>query len=220
MDREPGPGVRTKKSARDRLIRLAATHPEWVLAFQDETWWSRVSPPQGSTWAEAGRPLQVVEQTVPKGERKAISCYGILARCPGDPAWTEQMWVRFVAERPISALTIEFLEWSCQKAQAQGKRALLLVWDNAGWHISHAVKQWLRAHNWGVRQRGEGVRILTCYLPSKSPWLNPIEPKWMHGKRAVAEPNGLIGFGELERRVCVHFGCAVEPHLSLTEKAA
>src|SRR3954447_5306678 len=31
MDREPGSGVREKKGDRDRLIRLAQTHPEWVL---------------------------------------------------------------------------------------------------------------------------------------------------------------------------------------------
>ena len=164
--------------------------------------------------------MQVVAQSVPKGEKKAISCYGILARCPGDPAWQEQMWVRFVEERPVSALTIQFLEWSCSKLEAQGKKALLLIWDNAGWHISHEVRDWIRAHNWSVRQSGKGVRILACFLPSRSPWLNPIEPKWMHGKRAICEPNALLSFAELERRACIHFGCDMEPHLSLAEKAA
>jgi hypothetical protein len=53
-----------------------------------------------------------------------------------------------------------------------------------------------------VRKSGKGVRILACFLPSRSPWLNPIEPKWMHGKRAISEPNGLLPFAELERRVC------------------
>lgn len=195
-------------------------NPAWVLGFQDETWWSRVSPPRGSAWAEEKRPLQIVGQSVPKNEKKALSCYGLLARCPADPTWSEQMWVRFVAERPVSALTKEFLEWSCTKLEAQGKRALLMVWDNAGWHISREVRNWIRAHNWRVRKRGTGVRILACYLPSRSPWLNPIEPKWMHGKRAVAEPDGLIYLAELERRVCVHFDCEIEPHLRVAEKAA
>jgi hypothetical protein len=130
------------------------------------------------------------------------------------------MWLRFVAERPVSALTIEFLEWSCTKAQTQGKTALLLIWDNAGWHISHEVKRWIRSHNWSARTSGKGVRIVACFLPSKSPWLNPIGPKWMHGKRAVAEPNGLITTEELERRVCVHFDCEIEPHLTAAEEAA
>jgi hypothetical protein len=38
-------------------------------------------------------------------------------------------------------------------------------------------------------------------LPSKSPWLNPIEPKWVHGKRAVSEPDRLLSADELEARV-------------------
>jgi hypothetical protein len=30
--------------------------------------------------------------------------------------------------------------------------------------------------------------------PAKhSPWLNAIEPKWVHGKRKVVEPDGLLG---------------------------
>lgn len=220
MDPQPGSRVRPKKSARDRLIRLAARNPEWVLGFQDETWWSRVTPAQGSAWAEAQQPLRLVEQAVPKGEKKALSCYGLLARCPADPAWSEQMWVRLVAERPVSVLTLEFLEWSCARLEAAGKRALLMVWDNAGWHISREVRRWIRVHNWSVRRRGKGVRIVACYLPSRSPWLNPIEPKWMHGTRAVAEPDGLIMLEELERRVCVHFDCEIEPHLCVAEKAA
>jgi transposase len=191
-----------------------------VLGFQDETWWSRVTPPQGSAWAAEGRPLQVVGQSVPKGEKKAKSCFGLLTRCPGDSAWEEQMWLRFIAERPVGALTIQFLEWCCERAEQAGKRALLLIWDNAGWHISYEVRGWIRSHNWSVRQSGRGVRILACYLPSRSPWLNPIEPKWMHAKRAIAEPNALLSFEELERRVCAHFGCERETHLSLVEKAA
>ncbi len=64
------------------------------------------------------------------------------------------------------------------------------------------------------------MRIVACYLPLKRPWLNPIEPKWMHGKRAVSEPDELLDLIELERRVRVHFGCAVEPHVRITEEAA
>jgi hypothetical protein len=28
-----------------------------------------------------------------------------------------------------------------------------------------------------------------CFLPKKSPWLSAIEPKWVHGKRKVVEPD-------------------------------
>jgi transposase len=130
------------------------------------------------------------------------------------------MLLRFVDDRPVSALTTRFLAWCCEHLRAAGKTALLLVWDNAAWHVGKAVRAWIRAHNRGVRAAGRGVRIVACPLPSKSPWLNPIEPKWLHGKRRVAEPARLLTARELADRVCAALGCAHEPHLSLTDDAA
>lgn len=43
-------------------------------------------------------------------------------------------------------------------------------------------------------------------LPRESPWLNPIEPKWVHGKRRVVEPNGLLTTNALAERVCAAYG--------------
>ena len=54
---------------------------------------------------------------------------------------------------------------------------MLLVWDNASWHDSQIVRTWLRAHNRQVKQTGQGVRLLACYLPVKSPWLNGCDLK-------------------------------------------
>jgi hypothetical protein len=65
------------------------------------------------------------------------------------------------------------------------------------------------------------VRIVTCLLPKKSPWLNAIEPKWIHGKRRVVESDGLLGtYEELAERVCAAFGCPHYEHLSITENVA
>ncbi len=93
----------------------------------------------------------------------------------------------------------------------------VLIWDNASWHISKAVRAWVRAYNRQVRQRGHGVRLLVCGLPVKSPWLNPIEPKWVpkwvHGKRAIVEPARLLTAQEVAERVCAYFDCAHEDHL-------
>jgi DDE superfamily endonuclease len=130
------------------------------------------------------------------------------------------MWLRFVDGRPLSAVTTAFLAWCAARAAAAGKRALLLVWDNASWHISQAVRDWIRAHNRRVKANGEGVRIVAGQLPVKSPWLNPIEPHWVHGKRRVAEPARLLAAHELADRVCKTFGCAYDPHPSVPKKAA
>ena len=205
---------------------MAEGHPEYALGFQDETWWSRVTQPSLHAWAEEGQALRLIEQTATKDdpdpaariEPKALACYGLLLSCPAAPdTLPEQVWLRFVEGRPISAVTTQYLAWCCEKLEEMGKRALLMIWDNAPWHISKAVRHWIREHNRQVRQSGQGVRLVSCYLPTKSPWLNRIEPHWVHGKRHVVEPARLLTAQELADRVCAHFGCKHESHLAVTE---
>jgi hypothetical protein len=194
-----------------------------VLGFADEGWWSRFEQPALHTWSEPDQPLRLVAQSVANDDPDptALACYGLLVhvRDEGQPPW-EEMWLRCVEGRPVSGLTTQFLAWCGEQLARLGKRARLLVWDNAGWHISQAVHGWIREHNRRVKQEGTGVRIIRCLLPSKSPWLNPIEPKWRHGKRHVVEPDGLLRAAELECRVCACFGCAQEPHLAIPQEAA
>ena len=223
MDHQPGPGVRAEKRARDRLIRLAQAHPDWALGFEDEVWWSRLARPALHRWAKPDQPLRLVEQTVARDDPdpQVLACYGLLVRwVTATRGWHEEAWLRFVDGRPVSGITTQYLAWCCAKLEAAGKQALLLVWDNAPWHVSRAVRGWIRAHNRRVKQAGTGVRILACYLPIKSPWLNPIEPKWAHGKRKVAEPDGLLTARELAERVCEAFGCAYQDHLTVLKDVA
>ncbi len=206
---------------RDRLIRLARTHPDWALGFADEVWWSRVAQPAVRAWTATGQPLRLVEQAVATGERKALACYGLLLRtwaAATDPA--EALWLRFVDGRPISAVTTAYLAWCCARLAAAGKTALLLVWDNASWHISQEVRAWIAAHNRAAKAAGAGVRIVCCPLPVKSPWLNPIEPKWTHGKKRVAEPARLLTADELEARVYEALHADHADHLTMPKKAA
>jgi len=116
------------------------------------------------------------------------------------------MLLRFVDGRPVSAVTTQFLEWLTARLAAEGKKALLMVWDNASWHVSQAVRAWLKAHKRRIKRDG-GCRIVVCPLPSKSPWLNRIEPKWVHGKRAIAEPDRKLGADELKHRICAYYEC-------------
>jgi len=117
------------------------------------------------------------------------------------------MLLRFVDGRPVSPVTCAFLAWVAEHLAADGVRVLVLVWDNASWHISREVRDWIRARNRAVKQAGRGCRLLICRLPSKSPWLNPIEPKWVHGKRAVVEPARKLAGSELKQRLCHHYRC-------------
>jgi hypothetical protein len=196
---------------------LASTRPDWVVGFADETWWSRLARPALHAWSEDA-PLRLVEQTVAKDDPdpKALACYGLLLR---DGLRPETVWLRFVEGRPVSTVTTAFLAWCAERLAATGAATLLLVWDNASWHVSGAVRTWLREHNQRAHREGS-VRIVPCFLPHKSPWLNPIEPKWVHGRRRVVEPARLLSADELADRVCAAFGCPHHPHLAIPEKAA
>jgi hypothetical protein len=132
----------------------------------------------------------------------------------------EHLWLRFVTPRPISALTVEFLTWVCTKLRAGGKTALVLVWDNASWHRSQVVRDWIREHNQQVKRDRQGLRLVPCSWPIKSPWFNPLEAHWVHGKRAVVEPSPLLTAGELMERVHTHFGCPHHEPLVIPQKVS
>ena len=130
------------------------------------------------------------------------------------------MSLRFVNGRPVSDITTQFLDWCCAELQKQGKTAWLLIWDNASWDNSKMVRSWIRQHNSIVKKEKKGVRILPLYLPTRSPWLNPIEPKWVHGKRNVVEKDGLLTAKQLVERVSAYYGSPSEPHLAIPKKVA
>jgi hypothetical protein len=172
-----------------------------VLGYQDEVWWSRLARPDLHAWA-GPEPLRLHEPPAKAEDPdpKALACYGLLR---GD---TGGMLLRFVAGRPVSQVTEDFLAWVCEQLAAEGKTALLLIWDNAAWHVSARARGWIRAHNRRAKVEG-GVRIVACHLPVKAPWLNAIEPKWVHGKRAIVEPGRRLTAAEVVERVCGYYGC-------------
>lgn len=188
-------------------------------------WWSRFAQPRMHAWAEEGKPLRLQEfeapkvAKTPKGQKgdsdpkepKALCCYGLLREDTG------QMLLRFVDGRPVSHVSTAYLDWVCERLAEEGKRVLVLIWDNASWHISREVRNWIRGHNQQVlcdRREGKlGVQIIPCLLPTKSPWLNNIEPKWIHGKRAVVEPSSVLPAHQLADRICDYFGSDHHEHL-------
>jgi hypothetical protein len=179
-----------------------------VVGFQDECWWTRLAQPDVFAWA-GGDPLRLSGNARdPKGGREAAACYGVLRQDTGG------MMLRFCEGRPVSATTEDFLGWVCEQLAAEGKRVFVLVWDNAAWHVSKRVRQWIDRHNRRVRRAKSGCRIRVCGLPVKAPWLNPIEPKWVHGKRAIVEPDRKLSAGEVQQRACDYYGCKLQPLLA------
>src|SRR5829696_8443424 len=214
VDHLSRPLVRKKKRRRDRLMEVAGADPKWAVGFEDECWWSRFALPTLNAWAEEGKPPRLIQRSVAKDdpEPKAISCYGLYL------PEIDETWIRFVDGRPVSSITTRFLSWSLEKLEEIGKKFLVLIWDNASWHVSKEVRRWLGKHNRRVKESGCGVRIVGCLLPKQSPWLNSIEPKWVHAKRKVIEPDGLLGAYELAGRVCGVFGCPHYEHLTVPQK--
>ena len=202
-------------------MALADAREDWGVGFADETWWSRLAHPSLHTWTD-GEPCRLVKQTVPKDDPdpKALACSGLLLRQPAaSEAPGDDLWLRFVDGRPVSVITTQFLAWCAERLAAIGTATLIVVWDNASWHVSGAVRRWLREHNQRVHREG-GVRIVPCFLPRKSPWLNPIEPRWVHGKRRIVEPTRLLTAREVEDRVCAAFGCPLRDHLAIPQEVA
>jgi len=200
------------------LLALAKTQPDWAVGFADEVWWSREALPHLHAFAPTDHPLHLIERGVSDSDPhpKALACYGIYFRATDHvSSQADTLLLRFVDGRPISAISQQFLHWVCQHLTHQGKRVLLLIWDNASWHVSKQVRAWIHAHNRVVKHDGHGIRIIVCLLPIKSPWLNPIEPKWVHGKRAIVEPAALLPAEEIPRRVCSYFHQPLLPFLAI-----
>jgi transposase len=205
----PDPHYTRKKAARDRLMRLSADHPEWVLGFEDEVWWSRVAQPTLHAWT-AGPPLkvQLLTSDPHDPDPDAIACYGFLRHD------THKVMLRFVEGRPLGDMTVQFLEWLCGCIAQEGKQVLVVIWDDASWHMADVVARWVKEQNRRAGRR-EGVRIVVCELPVASPWLNNIEPCWTHAKTAIMEPDRKLTAVEITHRVCEHFRCELLPYLKI-----
>ena len=116
------------------MIAWASAQPHWAIGYLDEVWWSRFALPRMHAWQDEDHPLRLVEQSWHKGDPdpKALACYGILwQRGEASKPIRDQMSLRFVTGRPESRITTQFLQWGCERLQAQKKTAWLLIWDNA-----------------------------------------------------------------------------------------
>ena len=147
-------------------------------------------------------PLRLIQRTpAPKEPEKAIACFGAVRQD------TQETVLFFAEGQPNSENTWLFIIALLALARVEMKKVIVLLWDNASWHKSKRLRQWIRAYNLAAKKTGE-PRLLTFLLPCQSPWLNPIEPRWVHAKRAVCEPHGELSSSELKRRLGVHF-CTV-----------
>lgn len=177
----------------------ARQQEDWLLVDQDECWFSRFAQPTTKAWYERDAPVYLMQREPTRGEQeKALACFGAVRQD------TEAMLLSFSDGQPNSLQTWRFVMGLLALARQENKRVLVVIWDNASWHKSKDIRHWIRAYNRAAKASGE-PRLIVHRLPTQSPWLNPIEPRWLHAKRAVCEPDGDLTPDELRRRLCEHF---------------
>ncbi len=197
--RSPDPHYEHRKQRRDSLKAHGLSQPDWLVLEQDECWFSRFSQTALHTWSAAQEPQRLVQREPQRKEAdKALACFGAVCQNSG------QRYFYFGQGQPNTDKIILMLERFLAIARYQGKRVLLIFWDRASWHQSKKLYRWIRTHNQHAKLTGD-VRLLTVLLPSKSPWLNSMEPHWLHAKRKVAEFDGKLSVAMLKRRLCAHF---------------
>lgn len=193
------PTLHGEKKRRDWLKEQAQQHSDWLLVEEDECWFSRFAQPQAHAWAEAGDELRLVQREPKRGEtHKALACFGAVRQD------TDEVLLYFSDGQPNSLQMWLFIVGLLAVARAEGKGVVVMIWDSASWHKSADLRAWIRAYNQAAKAAGE-PRLLTHRLPIKSPWLNPIEPRWVHAKRGVCEPDGKLTPTSLHGRLYAYF---------------
>jgi transposase len=139
---------------------VAEAGPETSVLVEDETWIKRF-PPLRRQWQPIGeqRPVRVPE------ENDKMALYGTLDLTSGETLIE-------VYEKGRSDYTIDYLHSLLEKTTG----SVLLIWDQASWHTSNKVTEWLEKRD----------RIETYLLPVRSPEANPMEDLWRELKEQVA----------------------------------
>lgn len=133
-----------------------------VLLVEDETLF-RSLPPLRNMWMRRGQQVRV-----PTPKQNNILClYGTLELDTGNTVTASYY------ERPNSDYTITFLKHLLQQYPESN---ILLIWDQAQFHVSQKTRGWLAEHE----------RFDVYLLPRYAPQANPLETVWQHLKNRIA----------------------------------
>lgn len=177
-----------KKARREAILAWAKRDPSILVVFQDESWFSG-TPKAVGQYGQRGVPRTAAVA------KPAHKCKGAWVLYAALEVVTGRVQ-RFYAPRCNQTYVRQQLEALLAQAQAAGKRVLVVIWDNASWHTAQALRRWYYRYNQTAKRTGQ-VRLLLVPLPSRSPWLNPLEPvfgqakRHIVGRRAVPEPHRL-----------------------------
>jgi hypothetical protein len=185
----PDPLYSLHKSQRDRLLAWARAAADGAAVWLDQSWFV-LWPYQFRAWVRRDRPPRVAQRWKEKVDTTAL--YAAL------DDETQEAFLRWANGQPNSRETIRFLRAMMAHWTDQKKRFIVLFWDRAPWHTSRRTRIWIRAYNRRAKRRGL-CRLIVCYLPTRSPWLMPLEPifGWIKhhilGNRLFQAVNNLQG---------------------------
>jgi transposase len=141
--------------------QIDAVPTDDTLLYIDETECKRLPVLRGM-WMRCGQQKRI--PAVKDNDKFAL--YGAF-----NPTTGEMIHQRF--DRAVSAHTVCFLQ---QIAETFPEGSITLVWDQASFHTSRIVEEWLSEH----------PRFHVILLPTASPQMNPVEDLWRHLKQRVA----------------------------------
>lgn len=188
------PAYERKKRRRDRFLAWARSAPDGAAVWLDESWFVRW-PYRFWAWATRDALPRVAKRW-----NETVETTALYAALDDE---TQEAFLRWTGQ-PNSQRTITFLEALMAHIAQQGKRFIVLFWDRASWHTSKRTRAWIRAYN--QRAKREGLpRLIVCELPSRSPWLMPLEPIFGWIKRQVLGDREFATLAELQAAVERHF---------------
>jgi hypothetical protein len=165
-----------------RLSERALDNPSWGIEYMDETWFVWVpetgimNPEPGYGWGPRGQSPR--NRATRKKGQQTWSCY--LAY---DPKERRLGW-RY-AEKTNQWLTAIFVAERLRQHEQRGHTHLILVWDQASWHVARDLMSWVRHHNRQVERQGHGCKLVPVTIPVHAFWLNPVEAFIGHAKGRV-----------------------------------
>jgi hypothetical protein len=161
----PDPFYGLRKHQRDRLLIMARNAPDAAAVWLDQSWFVRW-PYRFWAWAASDDPPRVAKRW-----NERVNTTALYAALDDE---TQETFLSWVNGQPNSEVTVEFLEALMTYWTQKGKRFIALLWDKAPWHTSGRTRQWIREYN--RRAKREGLtRLIMCHLPTRSPWLMPLE---------------------------------------------
>jgi hypothetical protein len=161
----PDPLYDLRKSQRDRLLAMARSAPAGAAVWLDQSWFVRW-PYRFRAWTAKDDLPRVAKRW-----NEEVDTTALYAALDDE---SQQPFLRWATGQPNSAETVEFLKVLMDHWNKKGKRFIVLFWDKASWHTSKQTRGWIRDYNRRAKQEGL-TRLIVCQLPTRSPWLMPLE---------------------------------------------